>query len=191
MNLMKTITPLELSHRLAAGEPCRLLDVRTPCEYEQLHVPDTLLEPVESLNPAAVALRLPGGPGRLYVFCRTGARARRAIAELERAGVAECVLVEGGIAAWDEAGLPVVRGQSGIIGLERQVRIAAGAMVLSGTLLGGFWSQVFLVLPAFVGAGLIFAGVTERCGLGLLLARMPWNRLSGVKQSCECGAQTT
>jgi hypothetical protein len=85
------------------------------------------------------------------------------------------VNVEGGTQAWDEAGLPVVRGQKAI-SLERQVRIAAGSLVLLGALLGYFAHPYWIALSAFVGAGLVFAGITDTCGMGMLLARMPWNQ---------------
>ena len=85
--------------------------------------------------------------------------------------------------AWAEAGLPVVRGGTGIP-LERQVRIAAGLLVLVGVLLGWLVNPGFYGLSAFVGAGLIYAGVTNRCGMGLLLARMPWNR---SQNASSCG----
>lgn len=78
--------------------------------------------------------------------------------------------------AWVEAGLPVDRGTSTVIGLERQVRIAAGAIVLGGVLLAQFVNPALIWLSGFVGAGLIFAGITDWCGMGMLLARMPWNQ---------------
>ena len=87
-------------------------------------------------------------------------------------------LVEGGITACVGAGLPVERQASRVISLERQVRIAAGTLVLAGSLPGLLVHPAFLALPIFVGAGLVFAGVTDICGMGMLLARMPWNQRS-------------
>jgi rhodanese-related sulfurtransferase len=84
-------------------------------------------------------------------------------------------VVEGGTLAWIEAGLPVTRGTAKVISLERQVRIAAGALVLTGVLLGWFVHPPFFGLAGFVGAGLVFAGITDFCGMGLLLAKLPWN----------------
>ena len=84
-------------------------------------------------------------------------------------------VVEGGTDLWHEQGLPVEKGTSAI-SLERQVRITAGTLVFLGTLLGVFINYYFLIIPGFVGAGLVFAGVTDTCGMALLLARMPWNR---------------
>src|SRR5271157_3127554 len=92
------------------------------------------------------------------------------------------VNVEGGTLEWERAGLPVVRGKK-TVSLERQVRIAAGSLVVLGTGLGAFVHPGFLALSAFVGAGLVFAGITDTCGMGMLLARMPWNR---VQESGTC-----
>ena len=88
---------------------------------------------------------------------------------------AKIFVVEGGTNLWKMEGLPIEEGKS-IISLERQVRIGAGSMVLLGTLLGVFVNHYFFIIPAFVGAGLVFAGVTDTCGMALILARMPWNR---------------
>jgi rhodanese-related sulfurtransferase len=180
---MNSISPRELHRKMAAGEPVALLDVRTPSEYRATHLPGAVLEPLHSLNPARLSRHFsPEGP--LYVVCQSGTRARHAINRLARAGVGRCVLVEGGTAGWVEAGLPVERQGGTSISLERQVRIVAGALVLVGTLLGIFSNRLFLGLPLFVGAGLLFAGITDTCGMGMLLARMPWNR--GGAKSCVC-----
>jgi rhodanese-related sulfurtransferase len=110
--------------------------------------------------------------------------------KLQAAGYTNVVNVEGGTKAWDEAGLPVVRGQKAI-SLERQVRIAAGTLVLIGALLGYFAHPYWIGLSAFVGAGLIFAGVTDTCGMAMLLARMPWNRVGKTNpQPADASAKT-
>ena len=82
-----------------------------------------------------------------------------------------------------ECGLPVVRGKK-MVSLERQVRIAAGFLVVLGALLGWFVDPAFVFLSAFIGAGLVFAGVTDTCGMGLMLAKMPWNRVEEPANSC-------
>ena len=84
--------------------------------------------------------------------------------------------VEGGTLAWDQAGLPVSRGRK-VISLERQVRIAAGLLVLTGAVLALTVHPWWAGLSAFVGAGLMFAGITDTCGMALMLARMPWNQV--------------
>ena len=84
-------------------------------------------------------------------------------------------VIEGGTDLWSERGLPVEKGK-GSISLERQVRIVAGTLVFLGTLMGTVVNQYLLIIPGFVGAGLIFAGITDTCAMGLLLAKMPWNK---------------
>jgi rhodanese-related sulfurtransferase len=112
----------------------------------------------------------------LYIFCRSGNRAKQAADKLEKGGYQQCHVVEGGTIAWVEAGLPVTRGTGTVISLERQVRIAAGTLVVSGVLLAYFVNPAFIWLSGFIGAGLTFAGITDKCGMGMLIARMPWNQ---------------
>jgi hypothetical protein len=101
------------------------------------------------------------------------------------------VNVEGGTQAWAQAALPVVRGKKAI-SLERQVRIAAGSLVLIGSLLSYFAHPYWIALPAFVGAGLLFSGITDTCGMGMLLARMPWNQVPNEPATnVETGATTS
>jgi len=96
------------------------------------------------------------------------------------------VNVEGGTLAWDQAGLPVTRGKK-MMSLERQVRIAAGSLVLIGVVLAWMVHPYLIRLSAFVGAGLVFAGITDTCGMGMLLARMPWNQVAWCRL-CDTGA---
>jgi rhodanese-related sulfurtransferase len=186
---MTSITPQLLQQKIVAGENLHLLDVRTPREFAQVHVPGAILEPLESLRVAEVKRQTAlSADAPLYVLCQSGTRAKQAITRLEAAGVSQCVLVEGGTSAWIQAGLPVERQAVKGISLERQVRIAAGFLVLMGTILGAFVHPALLVLPGFVGAGLIFAGVSDKCGMALVLARMPWNRAT-TTCCTPCGAQ--
>jgi rhodanese-related sulfurtransferase len=92
------------------------------------------------------------------------------------AGIAPVFSIEGGTAAWISAGLPVERRNVRAIALERQVRIAAGSLVLIGSLLAMFVHLALIAIPIFIGSGLVFAGITDFCGMGMLLARMPWNQ---------------
>lgn len=96
-------------------------------------------------------------------------------------GHSKVVNVEGGTQAWQEAGLPVVRGER-VLSLERQVRIAAGILVLIGVMFGWIFHPAFFGISAIVGAGLVFAGITDSCAMGMMLAKMPWNQVS---QECE------
>jgi rhodanese-related sulfurtransferase len=174
-----TISPHELRDRQAAGETVDLVDVRTPAEFRAAHVAFARNVPLDRLNRAAVG---PAGR-RVYVVCQTGARGRQACERLVAAGYPDVVHVEGGTGACAAAGLPVVRGKP-VMSLERQVRIAAGLLVLLGTVLGWLVHPAVAGLAAFVGAGLVSAGVTDTCGMGLLLARIPWNRGGEPRPAC-------
>jgi rhodanese-related sulfurtransferase len=112
----------------------------------------------------------------LFIFCRTGSRAKQAAEKLEKCGYTQCSVVEGGTMAWAEAGLPVNRGTTKVMSLERQVRIAAGAIVVIGVLLAQFVDPAFIWLSGFVGAGLMFAGITDTCAMGMLISKLPWNQ---------------
>ena len=183
MNVL-TITPVELEELRRQGRPVDLIDVRTPAEYREIHAEPARLVPLDSLDPDAIMRARSGSEGDpLYTICRSGACGRKAAEKFHAAGYTNVVNVEGGTLAWERAGLPVVRGKK-TMSLERQVRIAAGSLVVLGTVLGAFVHPAFLGLPAFVGAGLIFAGVTDTCGMGMLLARMPWNRAGEAVAAC-------
>ena len=184
-----TITPVELEELRHRGHAVELIDVRTPVEYREIHAEPARLVPPDSLDPDAIMRARSGSEGDpLYTICRTGGRGRQAAERFRAAGYTNVVNVEGGTLAWERAGLPVVRGQK-TVSLERQVRIAAGSLVLLGTGLGTFVHPAFLGLAAFVGAGLIFAGITDTCAMGMLLARMPWNR-AGEAPACSLAPET-
>jgi rhodanese-related sulfurtransferase len=162
-----------------------LIDVRTPVEFREVHVEFARNVPLDRLDPAATVQARTGSPDEpLYVICRSGGRGQKACEKLQAAGLTNVVNVEGGTTACVEAGLPVVRGRKAI-SLERQVRIAAGLLVLLGVLLGWLAHPVLFGLSAFVGAGLVFAGITDFCGMGMLLARMPWNQCRGENPTCS------
>ena len=173
---MKTISPTDLQKELAREPGTALLDVRTPIEFAEVHVAQARNIPLDGLEPTALVQSgiLPQDQP-VYILCRSGGRAGKAAEKFSREGLTNAVVVEGGTLAWIEAGLPVDRGVTKVISLERQVRIAAGSLVLTGFLLTWLVNPYFLGLSAFVGGGLVFAGITDWCGMGLLLARMPWN----------------
>jgi rhodanese-related sulfurtransferase len=170
------ITPLGLMELCKDGTATDLIDVRTPVEFRELHAVGARNVPLDQLDPATVMQSRQGSTSEpLYVICRAGSRGRQACEMFLKAGYSNVVNVDGGTLAWEAHCLPVIRGKKAI-SLERQVRIAAGSLVCLGALLGWLAHPAFVVMSAFVGAGLIFAGVTDTCGMGLLLARMPWNR---------------
>ena len=165
-----TISPTSLREALDRG--ATLIDVRTPAEFREAHIRGARNLPLESLNPE----QLREHRGDLLVVCHKGGRSKMACDKLEAAGIANLHDVEGGTLACEAAGLPIERGRK-TISLERQVRIAAGSLVVIGAALGAFVHPGWIGLSGFVGAGLVFAGVTDTCGMGMLLARMPWNQV--------------
>jgi rhodanese-related sulfurtransferase len=178
-----TISPRQLADLCKSGQ-IDLLDVRTPVEYRELHAADARNVPLDRLDPVALMRARNGSQEEpLYLICRSGSRGRQACEKFLAAGFTNVVNVEGGTLAWAECGLPVVRGKKAI-SLERQVRIAAGLLVLLGALLGWLVHPALVALAAFVGAGLVLAGVTDTCGMGLLLARMPWNQVKETAIPC-------
>lgn len=182
---VRTIAPGELDGLRREGRPIDLIDVRTPVEYRADHAEGARSVPLDALDPAKImAERAGDSPAGepVYLICRSGSRSGRAVERFAQAGFDNAVSVEGGTLGWERAGLPVVRGEKSI-SLERQVRIAAGSLVLIGTLLGFFVHPAFLGVAGFVGAGLIFSGLTDTCGMGLLLAKMPWNQ-TGESTAC-------
>jgi rhodanese-related sulfurtransferase len=190
-----TITPQKLSELIHSGAAVELIDVRTPVEYREVHVSCARNVPLDQLNAAQFAAGRSGAEP-LYVICRSGSRGKQACEKFLAAGYTNVVNVEGGTQAWDQAGLAVVRGKKAI-SLERQVRIAAGLLVVTGSVLGYFVSPYWIGLSAFVGAGLTFAGITDTCGMGLLLARMPWNQVpkatppGNVGNGATCAPKST
>lgn len=181
-----TISPQALHDLVQAGHDLELIDVRTPKEFQEIHAGFARNEPLDRLDAKQFAAAR-GAAASLYVICRSGGRGRQACEKLAAAGCKNVINVDGGTLAWEQAGLPVVRGAK-TISLERQVRIAAGSLVLIGALLGYFAHPYWIALAAFVGAGLVFAGVTDTCGMGLLLARMPWNRIRESASGATVGA---
>jgi len=186
MQTQSTITPRDLQGLLAAGNPALLLDVRSPAEHLSSHIPGTKLLPLDELDPAAFCRERGSDCSPLYVICQSGGRASRAIQKLEAAGVKGCVLLEGGTQAWIDAGLPVVRGESRVLPLMRQVQITIGAISATGALLALVVDYRFSVIPLFMGCGLLMTGITGYCALAVLMAKMPWNKVHTLQGSSCC-----
>lgn len=181
-----TMSPKQLHDLVQSGNSVELIDVRTPVEYREVHVGFARNVPLDQLDTTEFAFGR-NGSEPLFVICRSGSRGKQACEKFLAAGYTNVVNVEGGTQAWDQAGLPVVRGKKAI-SLERQVRIVAGLIVLIGSVLGAFVSPYWIGLSAFVGAGLTFAGITDTCGMGMLLARMPWNQVPKASPTGTTGS---
>lgn len=192
--MTKTITAPELKNLILSGNRIDLIDVRTPIEFQEVHVEIARNQPLDRLDPKAIQSARNGTVQEpLYVICRSGARGGQACEKFIAAGFDNVINVTGGTNACTEAGIPVVRGKKAI-SLERQVRIAAGALVFIGAALGFFVHPYWIGLSAFVGAGLVFAGVTDTCGMGMMLARMPWNQVKvspSASGEASCSTKTS
>ena len=160
----------------------RLLDVRTPGEYAAMHLPGAYNVPIDTLGEHAAEIHAHVADPVVLV-CQSGTRARRAEETLRGAGMPNLHVLDGGVSGWVAAGLPVRRGAEGI-SLERQVRIVAGTIVGLGALSALLVSPLFAVLPLLVGSGLAYAGVTDSCGMAMVLSRLPYNRAA----SCDVDA---
>lgn len=155
-----------------------LIDVRTPNEYAGENIAGSQNIPLGDLERECQKL---ADQQNLVLVCASGMRAQKAQDLLRSKGIQASVL-DGGIRDWNRCSLPTVRGQSQGISLERQVRIVAGALVALGSLLALTVDPRFALLSGFVGCGLVFAGVTDTCGMAILLAQLPYN-----KSQKKCG----
>jgi rhodanese-related sulfurtransferase len=159
---------------LGTGTPLKMIDVRTPAEFEAAHIPGSYNVPLDLLpehrNELRDSLRTP-----TVLVCRSGGRARQAAQLLREAHLDNVHILDGGLSAWEAENKPLKRGIQRW-GLERQVRGVAGALVLLGTLGGMLFWKPLTVLAAFIGGGLAFSAATDSCGMAMLLSKLPYNR---------------
>ena len=152
-----------------------LIDIREPDEYAREHIPGSRLVPLSGFDAAD----FPKDHDKIAVFhCNSGNRTCQAAPQILSSGFREVYHLEGGLRAWKKAGLAVNINRQAPISIMRQVQITAGALVVLGILLAILVSPWFMALSAFVGAGLVFAGVSGTCAMANVLALMPWNRLA-------------
>jgi rhodanese-related sulfurtransferase len=168
--MLKTIDPIAAKRLIDEGAV--LVDIREPDEHARECVPGARNAPLSRLDT------LPADAKAIVFHCRSGARTSANAGRLSDAAGCEAYILEGGIDAWKKAGLPVTVDRGQPIEIMRQVQITAGALVLLGVLLGLWVAPAFVALSGFVGAGLVFAGVSGWCGMARLLGLMPWNRRS-------------
>ena len=169
---MKNLSVQQSAELLSQKNSIPLIDVRTPAEYESVHAKGAVNHPMESLDLAKIPC---SKEEEIHVICQSGGRSMKVCQKLEGAGFTNLVNVDGGTSAWHAAGLPVVEGKK-VISLERQVRIASGSLVVIGVLVGQFVHPSGFGLSGLIGAGLVFSAVTNTCGMGMMIAKMPWNR---------------
>lgn len=182
-NSFKIIDPSNISNLQKQG--ALLVDVRTPAEYGEKHLADAINIPLGDLTEEKILAICGGSKSAQIIFlCASGMRSKQASEKLSQTGFENISTVDGGTNACVALGLNIIKGAASVISLERQVRIAAGGLVLLGVIFSYYIVPAFILLSAFVGAGLIFAGVTDTCGMAMILAKMPWNCKSCLKTSC-------
>lgn len=182
---VRTIDPVEIQKLLDTGYEIDLIDVRTPAEFREVHAVSAKNIPLDEMDTEQIVLGRKDEDEPLYFICRSDSRGKKACEAFHTAGYTNVVNVAGGTVAWDDLGLPVVRGKK-TISLERQVRIAAGSLVVIGVSLGWAVHPALSGIAAFVGAGLVFAGVTDTCGMAIMLAKMPWNHVKDDRTGVSC-----
>lgn len=177
-----------------------VIDVRTKMEHDEKRLKSNHIHvPLDDLNPADFMMRRGLDKGAaVYILCRSGKRAAQAAEKFNAAGYANIFVVDGGLMACEECGHAVeghtvqtnasAHKDAAPLSLERQVRVAAGLLAGVGALLGLVVHPLFTIIPLFVGGGLVFAGITDRCGMALILTKAPWNTKAG--QSAPCCAST-
>ena len=178
----QNLAPLELRGLLSQAERLQLVDVRERAEFPGGRIHGARLLPLGELRRRAAEL---DRSRPVVCICRSGKRSAQAVEKLATLGFDEVHQLDGGLMAWEQAGLPLEKDKRAPWALERQVRLVAGLLVLAGLSFSLVWSPA-IGLSWFVATGLVFAAVTDWCGMGLLLARMPWNRPTrGRGTSCQ------
>lgn len=170
---LEMIVPRDASALVQKNPRVKLLDVRSVLEFSQVHIKDSINVPIDMLSAKMNDL---SQSGQSYiVLCRTGNRSPMAADMLLQSGIHGVKVMLGGMTRWQKERLPVIKGEGGI-SLERQVRLIAGTLVLTGIILSWFVHWAFIIVPVFVSCGLIFAGLTDNCLMGMLLMKLPYNK---------------
>lgn len=170
---LEMVSPKDAYGLFSKDPAIKFLDVRSAAEFEEAHIKDSINIPVGELAGKAGDLGRAGG--RYIVLCMTGNRSAMAADMLIQSGVSSVKVLDGGMTAWQKEALPVIKGQR-VVSLERQVRVIAGSLVLSGILLSWSIHWAFIFISLFVSCGLIYAGITDNCMMGMLLMKLPYNR---------------
>jgi rhodanese-related sulfurtransferase len=183
------LSPADLAALLRDDPTARLLDVRTPAEFETEHIAGAYNVPLDTLAEHGPEIRA-HVTDPVVLVCRSGQRARRAEEALGAAGMINLHVLDGGMTAWAGERRPVRRAAPRI-SLERQVRILIGALVGTAGVLALTVAPLFALVPALLGIALLITGVTDSCVLAMLLARLPYNRAASCDVSAMVHALTT
>ena len=172
---LPVISPADAKRRLADGSAV-LVDIREPQEHAREAIPGAKLSPLSAFDSRSMAAIQGGNAPAVIFHCQGGRRTAENATRLRECGVPEVYLLEGGLTGWKAAGFATTIDRTKPIEMQRQVQITAGSLVLVGLILAVTISPWFAALSAFVGAGLVFAGISGWCGMANLLGTMPWNR---------------
>ncbi len=171
-----TINPTELQPKLDADLSLKLIDVRTPAEFNHQRAEKAINVPLDQFEADTVIRQFGLSSDQpVYLICKMGGRSQQACNLLEAAGLANVVNVTGGTDKWVADNLPAIKAGKKPVTIMRQVQMIAGSLVLLGIGLS-FLHVGWLGLSAFIGAGLVFSGLTDTCAMGSMLAMMPWNQ---------------
>lgn len=171
--MIKQASVHEINELLSKDAECQVIDVREYSEFNSERITDAQLMPLSNFEKHAAEI---DRTKPLYLMCRSGNRAKQAAERLEKKGFTDIHVIEGGMLAWSNANLPIIKGESKVWSLERQVRFTAGLVVLAGILLAVLIHPYAVLISALIGAGLVFSAATDTCAMGMILARMPWNK---------------
>ena len=183
-----TIGADELVGMRTADPAVRVIDVRSPGEFETGHIEGSYNVPLDLLGEHVADLA--GLDHHVVLVCQSGARATKALEQLVAAGKSNLRLLDGGMAAWTAAGGHVVRTNESRWAMDRQVRLAAGVLVAS-SLLAARRLPPLRYVAGLVGAGLVFSAVTNTCGMAAVLAKLPYNRGAGCDMRAVLDRLTT
>lgn len=172
MTSLTKLTPKDTADRVKSGH-AKLIDIREPDEYAREHIPGAISLPVSALNQSD--LKLEAGHQAIF-HCKSGMRTDSNCVALAQHVEGEAFMLEGGLDAWRSLGLPTAKDEKAPLEISRQVQITAGSLILLGVLLGWFVNSGWFALSGFIGAGLMFAGISGWCGMATLLQAMPWNK---------------
>lgn len=186
MGQISRLSPIELETMVSAGDPIQLIDVRSPLEFDSEHINQSQNVPLDELTNRGSEIKR---DRTTILICRTGNRAAKAADLLASYGF-DVGILEGGLVDWKKSRLPLKEGRKRL-SLERQVQLAIGAILLSSFGAGWAIDRGWFIVSAFVGAGLTFAGLTGNCGLALLLAKAPWNRLDKTAARKEAESKSS
>lgn len=178
------MTTITVKEYLADRNAFYLVDVRTPAEYQEAHIQGANLHPLGSLNIGKVIFKSQGK--KLLVSCLSGARAQKAAKLFAEAGH-QVSCLDGSIQAWEKEGQPVVRSTPKGLPLIRQVHLTVSIINMVAALLAIFINPAWAWVLVGTSAGLFLAGATGFCGMGLILAKMPWNKKGPADDACADG----